>query len=560
MFTQYKEQLLQTIISALKPLFNDLDEKIPPPVELEIPVDNTHGDLSSNIALKSARLFKKPPHVLADSFISAIEQALKDSPLKTKIARVEVKKPGFINFFFSAEAASGIIETILRQKDGYGQSQIGQDRKVQIEFVSANPTGPLSVAHARQAAVGDALGNILSTIGYQVTKEYYVNDEGNQINLLGRSIQCRALEILGEKSGIPEGGYHGDYIREMAELLMKKEGLKTLEQVRTFPEQKYSQFGVDYLMNIIKRELSEFGVEFDVWSHQSKIAHDQAIKDILVFLDKKTWLYEKEGALWLKTTQAGDDKDRVVRKSDGSYTYLTPDIVYHQDKFRRGFDKVVNIWGPDHHGYIPRLKASVQALGVEPERLNVLIVQLASIYRDGQPVSMSTRRGQYISLQEVMDEVGTDAARFFFLWRHINAHLDFDLTLAKKETPENPVFYIQYAHARIHSMYAKAKEAALKFAEGPFLLLAEPEEQELIIKLGQYPSILDICGQQMDPYALVNYLVELAICFHRFYDKHRVIDPENSRLSGERLALSEASRIVFANGLTLLGISRPERM
>lgn len=560
MFTDLKVQLQAAIEQALQKYAKSNPEF--PPVILENPADKLHGEISCNVAMKSAKILKKSPLQIAGEFKTLIEETIQSGPLKDKIEKVEVKNPGFINFYLSKQAVYGILDQVFREQDKFGRSDFGKKTKVQIEFVSANPTGPLSVAHARQAAVGDALANILNFIGFDCKKEFYVNDEGNQINILGRSILQRAQEILGETVTFAEDNYQGEYIKDMAQEFMDKRQVKTSEQLKQITPPEFSQYGVDYLLAVIKEELKDFGVHFDVWAHQSKIADPSAIQSVLDYLGEKGFLYEKDGALWFKSTDFGDDKDRVLEKSDGSFTYFTPDIAYHRDKYARGFKKVFNIWGPDHHGYIPRLTAAVEALGHDREALKVLIVQLATIFRNGQPVSMSTRRGQYISLREVMEEVGVDAARFFFLMRHINAHLDFDLELAKKETPENPVYYIQYAHARIHSIVAKAKEtdAALKPKTSGFKLLGEPAELDLIKKIGTLPDILLICEQQMDPFALVDYLQDLATCFHKFYDQHRVVDAENKDLSNERLALIDAARIAIANGLSLLGVTAPKKM
>lgn len=559
MLSNLRTQLADIIAKAVTNCFPNPADR--PGVELEIPNEKVHGDFSCNIALKSARVLKKPPQELAKLFMSAIEAQMKNSLWASNISKMEVKNPGFINFFFAPEAFWPILSNVLRQQDGYGRSDFGQKKKIQLEFVSANPTGPLSVAHARQAAVGDCLGNILNFVGYEAKKEFYVNDEGNQINILGRSIRMRALEELTGKAGdFPEECYQGDYIRDMGRDFLRRKGISSLESFEGLPAEAFSQFGVDYLMEVIKKELTDFGVQFDIWSYQSQVASLDKIETALAFLRSKDLLYEKEGALWFQSTGFGDDKDRVLRKSDGLYTYFAPDIAYHKNKFERGFEKVVNFWGPDHHGYIPRLTAAVEALGHERSALQVVIVQLATIYREGKPVSMSTRRGQYISLREVMNEVGVDAARFFFLMRSTDAHLDFDLDLAKKETAENPVFYIQYAHARIYSVLAKAGEAKLLSAEDGYTALSENEEIDLIKTIGRFPDILLYCAQQMDVFALVNYLMELATCFHRFYDKLRVVDPSNPRLSSERLALINATRIVLANGLRLVGVSVPQKM
>jgi arginyl-tRNA synthetase len=559
MLSTLKQGISECILNGVRTFFSNADQI--PSVILDIPQDKNHGEFSSNIALQSVRVLKKSPMELAQAFIDAISHQLQAAGLGDKIERLEVKQPGFINFYLAGAAFYDILEQVFAEGEDYGRSGIGQGKKIQIEFVSANPTGPLSVAHARQAAVGDCLGNILRFSGFHVTKEYYVNDEGNQINILGRSIQSRAREILGDtQAKFPEEGYQGDYIRDMARVFLEQNKISSLLDLDTRPREEFSRFGVETLMAVIQKELQDFGVQFDTWSYQSRIASSAQVERTLAFLEEKGFLYTKEGALWFSSTQFGDDKDRVLRKSDGAYTYFAPDIAYHQNKFLRGFDKVVNIWGPDHHGYIPRLTAAVEALGQPPGALKVLIVQLATLYRNGQPVSMSTRRGQYISLQEVMDEVGVDAARFFFLMRSIKAHLDFDLELAKKETPENPVYYIQYAHARIHSIVAKAREAALEARTQGFQALVQEEERDLMKTIGRFADILQICCQQWDVFALVSYLLELATAFHRFYDKYRVMDVEAPELSSERLALIVATRIVLANGLRLVGVSAPTRM
>ncbi len=564
MLPDFKTQLKSIIEQSWLELFRTFQlptEILPPiPVTLETPVDKKNGEYSCTIALRLASIFKKNPFELALIIRDSIHSKLQSIPLQNKIQSIEVVKPGFINFHLTHAAILGILEEILEAAENFGRSKQETGRKVQIEFLSANPTGPLSVAHARQAAVGDALGNILKFLGYDVFKEYYVNDEGNQINILGRSIELRAREILGETVSFPEDGYQGDYIRDIARIFMDQNKITTIDQLNGKELSEFRQFGVDYLMAVIKNELDDFGVTFDVWSYQSKIATGEAIENILKFLREKKFIYDHEGAVWFKSTALGDDKDRVVRKSDGSYTYLTPDIVYHKNKFERDFQKVINIWGPDHHGYIPRLKAAIEALGYDPQALEVLIVQLATIFRDGKPLSMSTRRGQYISLREVLSEVGKDAARFFFLMRHIKAHLEFDLELAKKETPENPVYYIQYAHARIHSILGVAKGLNLKPMTQGFHLLKEEEEFDLIKKIGNFPDVLLICHYQLDPYLLTCYLLELATVFHKFYDRHRVVDAQNPALSAERLALIDATRIVLANGLNLLGVGAPQKM
>lgn len=558
MFIGLREQLKDIIETSLKDFFKDIS---PVPIyEVEVPKDKSHGDFSSNIALKSAKIFKKSPMKLASEFCVIIEESIDKSPFKEKIEKVDVQKPGFINFYLTTEAAFDILAQIFQEKDDFGRTDFGKGKKIQVEFVSANPTGPLSVAHARQAAVGDALVNVLNFIGFKADREYYVNDEGNQINILGKSIASRATEILGGTDNFPEEGYQGEYIYDITRKFLKDKKIKDIKHLRDIPIDEFSQYGVEYLMVVIKNDLDDFGVHFDIWSYQSKLASEDYTKAAVDLLKGKGYIYEKEGALWFRSTEYNDDKDRVLQKSDGDYTYLAPDIAYHKNKYERGYEKIVNIWGPDHHGYISRLKAAVLALGHDKDSLEILIVQLATIYRQGKPVSMSTRRGQYISLREVIDEVGVDAARFFFLMRSISAHLDFDLELAKKETPENPVYYIQYAHARINSILKKAKEARITAKAKKIKLLKESEEIDLIKKIGTFPDILVLCYNQRDVFSLVNYLMELGACFHKFYDIHRVIDTNNTDLSSERLALINATRIIFANGLRLLGVSAPKKM
>lgn len=562
MLVQVKDDLQSTLSHCLKEVYPALESSFP--VLLDIPSDKKHGEFSANAALKLSGVLKQNPMTIAESIRQKFLSRIADGPLKEKIKSVEVKKPGFLNFYLTDQALYEILREAHEKDVNFGRSTSGKGQKVQIEFVSANPTGPLSVAHARQAAVGDALVNIFAYLGYDAKREFYVNDEGNQINILGDTVRVRAYNELiagtGPKEELAEHHYQGEYIIDIAKQFIQDEGVKTVDDLNKKAGQGViARYAADYLLDVIKKELEDFGVHFDVWSRQSRIATNEKIASVLKELEAKGYIYSKDGALWFKSTAFGDDKDRVVKKSDGSYTYLAPDIVYHKDKFERGFKKVINIWGPDHHGYIPRIKAAAQALGQDADRLEVLIVQLATIYREGKPVSMSTRRGQYISLREVMEEVGVDAARFFFLMRHLEVHLDFDLELAKKETPENPVYYIQYAHARINSVLKVAQETNLRPDFVHLELLKENEELDLIREIGYFPDILALCVRQRDPFALVSYLQDLAACFHKFYDSHRVVT-ENLSLSCGRLALIDAARIVFFCGLKLLGVSAPQKM
>ncbi len=531
-----------------------------PAVQLEIPHDKTNGDFACNICLKLAQDFKESPFHIAQKIKDALLRKIEHSGLADKIKAIEIKPPGFINFFLSNQPLYELLAQILKEKNNFGRSKSGNKTKVQIEFVSANPTGPLSVAHARQAAVGDALANILQFLGFPVTREYYLNDEGTQIDILGKSILCRYKELAGEAVEFPENGYQGEYIYDIARDFIENYKPKKSESKRERDAKFFSGYGLNYILSIIKKELEDFKVKFDVYSKQSVIAREGKVKKVLFELKKKGLCYEKDGATWFKSTAFGDDKDRVVVKSDASFTYLAPDIAYHQDKFKRGFNWLINIWGPDHHGYIPRLKAAVEALGYKRESLSIIIVQLATLFKQGKPVSMSTRRGEYISLREVMDEVGVDAARFFFLMRRTDSHLDFDLELAKKQSAENPVFYIQYAYARISSILNSSPEFKAPLKDVPLGLIKEPQELELIKKLGVFPDTVLACQKMLDPFALVNYLQELATVFHKFYDNCRVLNQGDISLTRARLKLIEAVKVVLSNGLNLLGVTAPEKM
>jgi arginyl-tRNA synthetase len=517
-------------------------------IELEFAPAPGFGDISSNVCMRLAKSAKKAPIAIASDLAQKAGKALESSPFKKYIGEIKAQGAGFINFYLAPVYFWAQLQQILDKKEDFARSGLGKSEKVMIEFVSANPTGPLSVAHARQAAVGDALANIMCYLGFDAQKEYYLNDEGNQINILGNSVKTRLQQLNGEKVEFPENYYQGDYITEMAREIKDKK-----LQVPDF-----SEYAGNYILEIIKQELKDFHVEFACWFSQKELRKSGKIEEAFKYLKEKGFLYELDGALWFKSTQFGDDKDRVVIKSDGSYTYLAPDIAYHREKYARGFKKVINIWGPDHHGYISRLKASVAALGQDPETLSVLIVQLASIFREGKPIEMSTRRGQYITLREVLDEVGVDAARFFFMMRRTSSHLNFDLETAKKQTPENPVYYIQYAYARISSILRQAglNETA---ASADLSLLKEKEEIDLIRKLWQFAYILKVCLKTLDPYMLTVYLQETAETFHKFYDRHRVLGTDRD-LTAARTSLINATRIVLATGLGLLGVSAPEKM
>jgi arginyl-tRNA synthetase len=529
--------------------------------EIEIPKEKAHGDLSSNIAMRACKGARKSPQDLAALIKARFEASLGAAGLDGAIERVEVKSPGFINFFLSRNYLSRTLLEIKRMKNNYGRSSVGRGVRLQVEFVSANPTGPLTIAHGRQAAIGDSLSNILDFLGYKVTREYYLNDEGNQMKILGNSIRIRYLEACGAAEEFPQDGYKGSYIYDIARAFRKRHGRRFAGTARA-PAGKdpgpFTEFGMRWILDDIRKDLRAFGVRFDVWYSQKALARSGKVERAVAFLKEKGYIYENEGAVWFKSTAFGDDKDRVIYKSDGSATYLTPDIAYHLEKYRRGFRKIVDIWGPDHHGYIPRMKAAIRALGFRDDSLSVLIVQLATLYRGGQAVSMSTRAGEFVTLREVMDEVGKDVARFCFIMRRISSHLDFDLDAVKKESMENPVYYIQYAHARIWSILDRGRGTRLG-AKFDSALLDEPEELGLMRMLRQFPLVVSSSGSALEPYTVLQYLQDLAAVFHSFYTKHKVLCDEPD-LARSRLVLVDCVRIVLANGLRLLGVSLPRKM
>lgn len=543
--SQIQNGLALAIETAIKRIPQGKKLSAPFDIELDSPKDPRHGDLATNVAMRLAGNFSMRPIELAE----LIKENL-GNPAGF-IGKIEAVPPGFINFYFSNEYFYFLLGEISKEKDSFGKSTLGRAKKVNIEFVSANPTGPLTIAHGRQAAVGSALANIMEFAGYKVCKEYFINDVGNQIELLGKSIYAHYARLNGRDAETPEDGYQGEYIKDIAEKLKGRP--KSLEFI--------SAFGVKSILDGIKSDLERFGVSFDKWSSQSKFS-DGKIKKALQRLKAAGYVYEKEGATWFKSTAFGDEKDRVIIKSDGKFTYLAPDIAYHSDKYGRRFDTLIDIWGPDHHGYIARLKASVEALGYDRGSLSVLIVQLATLFRGGVAVSMSTRKGEFITLREIMDEVGCDVAKFFFLTRKLDSHLDFDLEVAKKNAPDNPVYYIQYAHARIASIlkFSSELEASLRNTRYDPELLKQPEEIRLLRMLCQFPRTVEAGAKTLEPYRVIEYLNTLAKTFHSFYSKHRVVSENDLALTKARLTLVKGVKIVLANGLGLLGISFPERM
>ncbi len=555
-----KSEIIQSIDQIVKE--NNLTDR-DILIEIDNPKEKQFGDWSVNIAMKLVKDCKKPPQEIAKFLVEKLEKKLKLKNLARKIEKIEIKNPGFINIFMSAEAMYDVIRQIQEKKDCFGKITLKAKQKILIEFVSANPTGPLSIAHARQAAVGESLASILAFCGQDVSKEYYINDEGNQIRNLGLSLLFRYQEKLGKKDiEFPEQGYKGEYLIGLAQQMIEANSDKFLNDNSETTVKIFSDFAANSILRGIEQELRDFGVEFDQWFSQKAHVTNDKVNQVLAELKSKSLTYELDKATWFKSTEFGDDKDRVVIKSDGLFTYLAPDIAYHKMKFDRGFDKLIDILGPDHHGYINRIKAAACALGHNKDDLEVLIIQLATLSRAGQPVKMSTRAGEYITLEELIEEVGCDAARFFFLMRRCDSQLDFDLELAKKHSNDNPVFYVQYAHARICSIFESANQfkTELDNTAVDFELIAEPEAFDLIRKMNVFSDVLGLCAISLDPQPLTTYLRELAAGFHAFYSKHRVFDETQWELTKARLVLIASVKQVISIGLKLLGVSSPAKM
>lgn len=539
--SKIEKKIIDIISKSVKVMCPDCPEGI---VYLEYPKERKFGDFSTNIAMRLTKELKRPPLQIAADLVKEMNWS------KDDIDEIKIEKPGFINFYISRSSVINELKDILGRKERFGCSAIGKGKKVQIEFVSANPTGPLTVAHGRQAAVGDSLARIMEACGYKVMREYYLNDEGVQMNLLAKSVRARFLEAVGEGSGFPEDGYKGAYICDIAKEMTSK--IK-----KDAPETVFGDYAYKEIMATIKKDLDDFGVKFDVWYSQKKLSKSGKIKKALAILKDKGFLYEKDGATWFASTRFNDDKDRVVIKNDGTYTYLAPDIAYHKEKFEKGYNRVINIWGPDHHGYVNRMKAACQALGFDKDSLSILISQLVTLYRDKKPMKMSTREGEFITLRQVIDEVGKDAGRFFFMMRRTDSHLDFDLELAKSKSMDNPVYYIQYAHARIASIGKFSEDAKPDVRN--LHLLDKPEEINLIKNLMRYPKIIQTAANNLEPYVLLSYLQELASLFHSYYNSYRVVTDDNN-VTGARLTLIKAVKEVLFSGLSLLGVNAPEKM
>ena len=529
-------------------------------ISVTCPKDKRFGDFSTNAALVLGQKLNKSSLEVAQDISSKLNKKLERPDLAKRFEKIEVKG-GFINFFLSKACLYELLLKIRKEAGNFGRSSLGRGERVHIEFVSANPTGPLNVAHARQAAFGDTLARILEFSGYKVFREYYLNDEGVQIDALGSSLGARYLELLGKPAEFPASGYRGKYIDQLAEDLVQKYGHKFERQNKT-NRAYFSSFAVGAILKDIKKDLADFEVNFDSWFSQRRLNKAGKITKALNLLKKKGFLYQKEGAWWLASSRFGDDNDRVVIKSDSNLTYIAPDIAYHATKFKRSFSRMLNIWGPDHHGYIPRLKAAISALGYDTGNISFLIVQLVSLSSQDKYIPMSTRLGQYVSLADIVHAVGKDAARFFFLMRKRDSHLHFDLELAKKQSLENPVYYVQYAHARCLNIlkFAKAgKRRRINSKKLDLSKLGQPQELKLIQRLREFPVAIEHCLKTLEPHRMTIYLQDLAKDFHHYYERYRVVT-EDIDTTCARLALVDATRIVLNNGLGLLAVQAPEKM
>jgi arginyl-tRNA synthetase len=548
---QVQSKLKQEIKAAVLKANLAAEDQIPE-VILETPKEKAHGDYSTNMAMQLARVARKAPRVVAEELIANFDRS------KASIEKIELAGPGFINFYMDNSYLADLVATILEEGDRYGETNVGNNQKVQVEFVSANPTGDLHLGHARGAAVGDSLCNVLAKAGYDVSREYYINDAGNQINNLALSVEARYFQALGIEKEMPQDGYQGEDIKGIGQNLVEEFGDKYVH----VPDQErfefFRQYGLKYEMAKLEKDLEDFRVRFDVWYSESSLYQNGKIEAALAALSKNGHIYEEDGATWFRSTAFGDDKDRVLIKQDGSFTYLTPDIAYHNDKLERGFEKLINVWGADHHGYIPRMKAAIQALGYAEDALEVEIIQLVHLYKNGEKMKMSKRTGKAVTMRDLVDEVGLDAVRYFFAMRSADTHMDFDLDLAVSQSNDNPVFYAQYAHARICSILRQAE--GQDYLHADFALLDSEKEIDVLKKLGEFPQAVGEAAQKRMPHRITNYIFELASEFHSFYNAHKVLDPDNAERTKARLALIKAVQTTLKNALALIGVSAPEKM
>ena len=585
-----KSQIQQFVSQALDQLVQDgtiPGEAVPTPT-IERTRDRQHGDFACNVAMVLAKVARCRPRDLAEKLVGR----LPPSPL---IEKCEIAGPGFINFFLSANAYHCLVPEILEQGFSFGRSDIGQTKPVQVEFVSANPTGPLHVGHGRGAAYGAVVADLLEAVGFDVHREYYVNDAGRQMDILATSVWLRYLELCDEIIPFPSNGYRGDYVWDIAAILKQEhseayrhsteevfDGITPDEPAggdkelhidaliarskALLEDNRYRyvfELALNNILDDIREDLAEFGVNYQHWYSERSLVESGAVNKAVERLRAANYLYEKEGALWFRSTDFGDEKDRVVERENGQMTYFASDIAYHMEKLERGFERVIDVWGADHHGYVPRVKAALQALGDNPDRLDVLLVQFANLYRGGEKVQMSTRSGSFVTLRQLRDEVGRDAARFFYVMRKCEQHLDFDLDLAKSESNDNPVYYVQYAHARVCSVLRQAAEREIEIDPSAgtknLELLTDDHEITLLVALSRYPEVVEAAALNEEPHQLCHYLRELANEFHTYYNASRFL-VDDTALRDARIKLILASRQVLKNGLNLLGVSAPERM
>ena len=563
-----KQEVINVVRNAIESLQKQWGLKTISDIEVEIPRNETLGDVAATVAMSLAKTLNKPPRKIAEDIVNAIKTMI-IPPLKNGglgiFEKIEIAGPGFINFTFKKEYFYKNLEKLLEEEHSSLRTNIGQGRKVQVEFVSANPTGPLHIGHGRGSAVGNALSNLLQAAGFDVQREYYINDAGLQVKLLGQSVYARYQQALGNNIPFPEDGYKGDYIESISQEIIKRAGSKYLNQPFEECGDFFTNYAYKMMLADIAKDLKDFGIAFDRWQSEKELYEKGKVESSLKTLSDKNFLYEKDGAMWFASTRFGDDKDRVVVKKDGEYTYFASDIAYHKDKLDRGFDTIINIWGADHHGYIPRIKSVLEAFGLPKEKFKVILIQMVTLLRHGEPVQMSKRAGEFITLREVIDEVGADTAKFIFLTRRADSHLEFDIEVAKEQTAENPVFYVQYAFARISSIFRQAIEKRVQGFEGSRVqeidlsFLKENEEIFIVKKLLQYPIVFEGAVLSFEPHRITYYLQELARLFHSYYNKHRVISDDKT-LTSARLCLCKAVQIVLEEGLKILGVSAPERM
>jgi arginyl-tRNA synthetase len=554
MRSHLRELLTQAIEKTAKG--GALNTKELPPLLLEPPKQTEFGDLATNVAILWAKKMKRPPRVIAEAILKNLEDP--DGILLRK----EIAGPGFLNFTFAPKFYYSQLRDLAEGKSA--KLDLGRGQKVQVEFASVNPTGPLHVGHGRVAVIGDVLARLHEATGFDVQREYYVNDAGNQMENLGLSVYTRYRELFGEKIGFPADGYPGDYVKDIAEQVKARDGDRFLKESRKKAIDFFTQYGGDSLMDTIRAQLAQFGIRFDSYFSEKALRERNEVVETMDRLRTRGLLYVADGAEWFKSTQFGDDKDRTVIKSDGELTYFASDIAYHRNKYERKFSKMINVWGADHHGYVARLKAAMQGLGYDPALLHIVLVQIVQLIRGGEPVRMGKRTGEFISLEEVLEEVGRDAARFFFLMRKSDSHLDFNLDLAKQQSSENPVFYVQYAHARVASIFEQARKSNIAWNVGGLNAVSVErlelsEELDLVRKMIQFNDVLEESTRELEPHRIIFYLLDLAGEFHRYYNRHRVISDDDG-LTRARLLLAESVQKTIRRGLEIVGVSAPMKM